>query len=124
MSIERAMYGNVWILPVKLKAGTQKRGHQHEFDHIHQVISGSGTIICYSDLEGDNILYKKVITEGNLYRVPKEHIHQIDADQGVDYHGNCIHALRHEDGSVVSTDMIKDINAGKIEFTPDETNTH
>jgi hypothetical protein len=53
---------------------------------------------------------------GKAYMVPKEHVHNIIADQGEEYVGFCVHALRHEDGSVVETNMIEDINNGNIEI--------
>jgi quercetin dioxygenase-like cupin family protein len=115
------MYGNVWIFKVILsKKGDMKVGHKHEFDHIHQVLSGRGLITCYEGLQRDTVLYKKEIVAGRFYRVPKEHVHSIEAlEDG--YVGQCIHALRNEDNSVYETDLIKDINAGDIEFFPDGT---
>ena len=68
------------------------------------------------------VLFQAKIEEGKLYRVPKEHVHAIYADQGVDYYGQCIHAVRHENGDPIDTNMIEDINEGNIEFKPDETN--
>jgi len=113
---EQNIYGNVWIFPVVLNSGEEKTGHKHEFDHVHQVVSGKATIICYSDLCMKIEMYKVVIEAGKYYRVPKEHIHRIVADHGVNYVGNCIHALRDKNDEVHETNMIDDIDNGDIEI--------
>ena len=100
------IYGNIWIFEVKLKSGESTHSHKHEFDHLHQVISGKAEVTV---LESDGtFMFKKEVVSGQILRVPKNYYHSIKALE--DYHGNCIHALRDTNGDVVETDFIKDIN--------------
>ena len=83
-------YGNIWIFNVLLKLGESKGSHKHEFDHIHQVISGKAVV---SVLAADGtFLFKQEVKAGDYIKVPKNYYHEIEAIE--DYHRNCIHAVR------------------------------
>ena len=110
------VFGNLWILEVKLKKNDCKCGHKHEFDHLHQVISGRA-IIRVAESDG-TFMFEKEVVAGQLIRVPKDYYHSIEALE--DYHGNCIHALRDTNNDVVETDFIRGIREDELIFEPNK----
>jgi len=110
MGTEKAIvnvYGNIWvremIFPHK---GDIKRGHRHQFDHLHFVAKGKVNIQIKD--ANDNIIGEEEHVAGDWIKVPKEVYHSVIAleDNSVGY---CIQALRDEQGEVMETDYLKDL---------------
>jgi hypothetical protein len=101
-------YGNIWTREVYFKkAGEIKKGHKHEFDHLHFVASGSVKISVYDANDKDKPILIKNYTAPAWIKVPKEHFHDIVALED-ETRGYCIQAIVNKDGDVVDTDYAYD----------------
>jgi len=101
------VYGNVWVREmVFVNKGDTKVGHKHQFDHLHFVAKGRINIQT-KDCAG-NILSEQEYESGSWIKVPKEVYHTIIAIEPMSV-GYCIQALRDEDGEIMETDYLNDL---------------
>jgi hypothetical protein len=101
-------YGNIWTRELHYeKAGEMKKGHKHEFDHLHFLAKGSVQISVYDKQDRDKVLFRKDYTAPAWIKVPKEHFHDIIALED-DTLGYCIQAVTEEDGTILKTDYALD----------------
>jgi cupin superfamily acireductone dioxygenase involved in methionine salvage len=108
----KKLYGNIWIFEVKLKKGIRSKRHAHEFAHIHQVVKGSSIMRLWN--KDKELVVEIPVKAGEYFKVPAMHYHQIEAVE--EYQGNCIHAFRTKDGTVVDNDFSLD---EELLYSPD-----
>ncbi len=107
-------YGNIWTRELSFdEAGQIKRGHKHEFDHLHFLAKGSIRISVYDPKNKHVAIYVGEYKAPAWIKVPKEHYHDIIALED-DTLGYCIQAIRNENDEVVDSDYAKDDDWMKI----------
>lgn len=101
-------YGNIWTRHLKLnKIGDTKKGHKHDFDHLHFVAKGKVLISAYDNKDRTNLIFQKEYSAGSWIKVPKEHFHDIKALED-NTEGYCIQALLTRDNEVPDTNYALD----------------
>lgn len=114
-----SVYGNIWVREmVFLKKGDFKKGHKHQFDHLHYLTKGSIKLTTKSD--EDTILDEQVFNAPAWVKVPKEVFHRVEALEDMTI-GHCIQAMRDDDGKVMDTDYAGDLAKDTNHFYPKES---
>jgi len=113
---EEFIYGNVWIRELLFyKKGAKKRGHIHNFDHIHYVARGSVNIFIINPDGNENFL--QTLHDGCKIKVPAGVAHSVVAleDNTLSL---CIQAVRDDDLNILKTNYIDanedDVNYSKL----------
>ena len=102
-----SVYGNIWVREiVYVNKGDVKSGHKHEFDHLHYLVKGSVRLETID--ENDVVLDSQDYTAPSWIKVPKEVFHRMTALEDMTV-GNCIQAMRDEDGIIMDTDYERDL---------------
>ncbi len=103
-------YGNIWTRQLKFeKAGQMKKGHKHEFDHLHFLVRGRVKINVYDRKDQDTVVYSGEYNAPAWLKVPAEHFHDIVALED-NSEGYCIQAITNPEGEVEGTDYANDLD--------------
>lgn len=84
------------------KAGDIELGHTHQFDHLTLLASGSLKVT----VDG----FETIFIAPHMIYIHKDKVHQLEAlkDNTVCY---CIHALRDNNGDILSPDMVPEASS-------------
>jgi len=103
MAVVEFIYGNVWVRHMIFKAkGSVKKGHKHNFDHIHFVAHGSVEVFELGEHGEKKSL--GIYKAGEFLRVPAGMAHTVVAqeDNTIAY---CVQAVRDASGLVTEDNL-------------------